>query len=83
MHAPQLATPGRGSSAGLLLTSLLVVVGALFALGMIAFRLLVGETYLRMGDEARAKELYAKALAVQPDYGNAKEARRIVEGKAN
>ena len=43
----------------------------------------LAETYLRLGDEARAKELYAKALAVQPDYGNAKEARRIVEGKSN
>ena len=43
----------------------------------------LAETYLRLGDEARAKELYAKALAVQPDYANAKEARRIVEGKAN
>ena len=43
----------------------------------------LAETYLRLGDEARARELYAKALAVQPDYGNAKEARRIVEGKSN
>ncbi len=41
----------------------------------------LAETYLRLGDEARAKELYARALTVQPDYGNAKEARRIVEGK--
>ena len=43
----------------------------------------LAETYLRMGDEARAKELYARALAVEPDYTNAKEARRIVEGRAN
>lgn len=41
----------------------------------------LAETYLRTGDEARAKELYAKALAVEPGYTNAKEARRIVEGK--
>jgi Tfp pilus assembly protein PilF len=36
-----------------------------------------------MGDAARAKELYRKALAIEPNYTNAKEARRIVEGKAN
>jgi imidazolonepropionase-like amidohydrolase len=43
----------------------------------------LAETYLRMGDAARAKELYRKALAIEPNYTNAKEARRIVEGKAN
>ena len=41
----------------------------------------LAETYLRLGDEARAGQLYAKALAVEPGYTNAKEARRIVEGK--
>ncbi len=31
--------------------------------------------------EARAGQMYAKALAVEPGYTKAKEARRIVEGK--
>ncbi len=43
----------------------------------------LAETTLRLGDEAAAKELYAKALEVQPEYPNAAAARRIVEGKEN
>ncbi|MGE5412835.1 MAG: tetratricopeptide repeat protein, partial [Syntrophomonadaceae bacterium] len=42
----------------------------------------LAETYLHRGDEARARELYARALAAQPDYPNAKAARAIVEKKA-
>jgi tetratricopeptide (TPR) repeat protein len=40
----------------------------------------LAETYLKLGNEAKARELYARALAAQPDYPNAKAARRIVEG---
>ena len=39
----------------------------------------LAETYLHRGDGARARELYARALAAQPDYPNAKAARKIVE----
>jgi len=38
----------------------------------------LAETYLALGDKARARESYAKALQVQPDYGNAKAAREIL-----
>ena len=38
----------------------------------------LAETYLRLGQKDRARELYAKALEVQPDYPNAKAAREIV-----
>jgi tetratricopeptide (TPR) repeat protein len=41
----------------------------------------LAETYLRLGKEDLARELYAKALAAQPDYPNAKAAREIVGGK--
>ncbi len=41
----------------------------------------LAETYLGLGDKARARESYAKALEVQPDYGNAKAARAIVDAK--
>lgn len=41
----------------------------------------LAETYLRLGDETKARQLYARALAVQPDYANAKAAREIVDGK--
>ncbi len=41
----------------------------------------LAETYLRLGNEGLARETYAKALEVQPDYPNAKAARAIVEGK--
>lgn len=41
----------------------------------------LAETYLHLGKEELARELYAKALEVQPDYPNAKAAREIVAGK--
>jgi|KBSSwiStaDraftv2_1062776.scaffolds.fasta_scaffold03617_7 tetratricopeptide (TPR) repeat protein len=41
----------------------------------------LAETYLGLGDKARAREYYAKALEVQPDYGNAKAARAILDAK--
>ncbi len=41
----------------------------------------LAETYLRLGNEALARRLYARALEVEPDYPNAKAARQIVEGK--
>ncbi len=43
----------------------------------------LAETYLHLGNAALARKLSPKALAVQPDYPNAKEARRIVEGKTD
>ena len=39
----------------------------------------LAETYLKLGQRDRARELYAKALEVQPDYPNAKAAREIVD----
>jgi Amidohydrolase family len=39
----------------------------------------LAETYLALGDRARARENYAKALQVQPEYVNAKAARRLLE----
>jgi tetratricopeptide (TPR) repeat protein len=39
----------------------------------------LGETYLAIGDKAHARESYAKALEVQPDYANARVARRLLE----
>lgn len=39
----------------------------------------LAETYLGRGDRARAREYYVKALAVQPDYVNAKAARALLE----
>jgi imidazolonepropionase-like amidohydrolase len=41
----------------------------------------LAETYLRLGKEELARELYAKALEVQPEYPNARAAREIVAGK--
>ena len=35
----------------------------------------------RAGGQGRAREYYAKALEVQPDYGNAKAARAILDAK--
>jgi len=39
----------------------------------------LAETYLAAGDRERARQSYAKALEVQPDYPNAKAAREILE----
>ncbi|HEY2797841.1 MAG TPA: amidohydrolase family protein [Thermoanaerobaculia bacterium] len=41
----------------------------------------LAETYLGLGDKARAREYYAKALEVQPDYVNAKGARAILDSE--
>ena len=41
----------------------------------------LGETYLALGDRAAARQAYARALEVQPDYPNAKGARELLEGK--
>jgi hypothetical protein len=41
----------------------------------------LAETYLHLGKEEMARELYARALAVQPDYPNAKTAREILAAK--
>jgi tetratricopeptide (TPR) repeat protein len=41
----------------------------------------LAETYLRLGKEDVALELYAKALEVQPEYPNAKAAREIIAAK--
>ncbi len=41
----------------------------------------LAETYLKLGNESKARELYARALEVQPDYPNAKAAREIVAGE--
>jgi tetratricopeptide (TPR) repeat protein len=38
----------------------------------------LAETYMRLGHEELARQLYAKALEVQPDYPNAKAAREIL-----
>jgi len=38
----------------------------------------LAETYMGLGQKDRARQLYAKALEVQPDYPNAKAAREIV-----
>jgi Amidohydrolase family/Tetratricopeptide repeat len=38
----------------------------------------LAETYLHQGREDLAREYYAKALAAQPDYSNAKAAREIL-----
>jgi imidazolonepropionase-like amidohydrolase len=38
----------------------------------------LAETYMKLGREDLGRQLYAKALEVQPDYPNAKAAREIV-----
>jgi hypothetical protein len=40
----------------------------------------LAETYLANGQEERGRQLYAKALEVEPEYPNAKAAREIVRG---
>jgi imidazolonepropionase-like amidohydrolase len=39
----------------------------------------LGEAYLTLGDKPRARESYARALEVQPDYVNAEAARKLLE----
>ena len=41
----------------------------------------LAETYLSTGQKELGRQLYAKALEVEPDYPNAKAAREIVEGR--
>jgi imidazolonepropionase-like amidohydrolase len=41
----------------------------------------LAEAYMAKGDRARARQLYARALEVDPDYPNAKAAREIVESR--
>ena len=40
----------------------------------------LAEAYLSAGQEERARQLYARALEVEPDYPNAEAARKIVAG---
>ena len=41
----------------------------------------LAEAYLNAGDKERARANYARALEVQPDYPNAKAARKVLRGR--